>query len=96
MPPAAQPPEPSGPGCGCGSGQGHGPSCSPKLPEKKLAPAAPATPEPPVRPVDFVCEADVRAAIDGNRKIAIGPATIVTPSARDLAAASGVLIPVNK
>jgi hypothetical protein len=32
-----------------------------------------------------VCEADVRAAIRENRKIAIGPKTIITPSARDLA-----------
>ena len=33
----------------------------------------------------------VRAAIAANRKIAIGPRTIVTPSARDLAGAAGVL-----
>jgi len=104
---SASPPAPlpvpaaaAGPGCGCGSGGGSGPSCSPKLPPR-AAPSPPAMdaahepaaakPEPPPRPVDFVCEADVRAAIDGGRKIVIGPATIVTPSARDLAAAAGVL-----
>jgi hypothetical protein len=41
--------------------------------------------------VDFVCEADVRAAIGEKRKITIGPGTIVTPSARDLAGAADVL-----
>jgi hypothetical protein len=42
--------------------------------------------------VDFVCEADVRDAIRQNRKIYIGPRTIVTPSARDLAAANDILV----
>jgi ethanolamine utilization cobalamin adenosyltransferase len=45
--------------------------------------------------VDFVCEADVRAAIGEKRKIYIGPGTIVTPSARDLAGAADVLAPVK-
>jgi hypothetical protein len=35
--------------------------------------------------VDFVCEADVRDAIRAGNKIFIGPKTIVTPAARDLA-----------
>jgi hypothetical protein len=42
--------------------------------------------------VDFVAEADVRAAIQENLKIYIGPKTIVTPSARDLAGPSDVLV----
>jgi len=41
--------------------------------------------------MDFVCEADVRDAIRENRKIPIGPKTIVTPAARDLAAPSDIL-----
>jgi hypothetical protein len=41
---------------------------------------------------DFVCEADVRAAIRDQRKIYIGPKTIVTPSARDLAEPSDILV----
>jgi ethanolamine utilization cobalamin adenosyltransferase len=45
--------------------------------------------------VDFVCEADVRAAIRENRRISIGPKTIVTPSARDLADPSGILVLVQ-
>jgi hypothetical protein len=43
-------------------------------------------------PADFVCEADVRAAIKENRKIYIGPKTVVTPSARDLAGPSDILV----
>jgi len=54
---------------------------------KKEAAAAPA---PPV--VNFVCEADVRAAIQERRKIRIGPKTIVTPSARDLAGPFDILV----
>jgi len=45
--------------------------------------------------VDFVCEADVRAAIREDRKISIGPRTIVTPSARDLAGPSDILVLVK-
>ena len=58
---------------------------------------APPMPAPPPAelvppPADFVCEADVRAAIRENRKITIGPRTIVTPSARDLAAPNDILV----
>jgi ethanolamine utilization cobalamin adenosyltransferase len=42
--------------------------------------------------VEFVCEADVRQAIKENRKIYIGPKTLITPSARDVAAASDILV----
>jgi ethanolamine utilization cobalamin adenosyltransferase len=42
--------------------------------------------------VDFVCEADVRAAIREGRKIYIGAKTIVTPAARDLAGPSDILV----
>ena len=43
-------------------------------------------------PVAFVCEADVRTAIRESRPIVIDDRTIVTPAARDLAAAHGVLL----
>ncbi|MFN7995810.1 MAG: aldehyde dehydrogenase family protein [Bryobacteraceae bacterium] len=58
------------------------------------APAAekPAATAPPPVIVDFVCEADVRDAIKQSRKIHIGPKTIVTPSARDLATPSDILV----
>jgi hypothetical protein len=42
--------------------------------------------------VDFVCEADVRQAMKEDLKIYIGPKTIVTPSARDLAGPSDILV----
>lgn len=35
-------------------------------------------------PVDFVCEEDVKLALRQNRKIVVGPRSILTPSARDL------------
>lgn len=50
------------------------------------------SPSPALKVVDFVCENDVRAALNRNEKIAIGPRTIVTPSARDLAADKDVLV----
>ncbi len=56
--------------------------------------AAPAVPEPTV--VDFVCEDDVRKAIAQSKKIFIGPKTIVTPSARDLAGPHDILILTKK
>lgn len=54
----------------------------------------PETPPPASsgQPVDFVCEADVRDAIRENRKIYIRPQTIITPSARDLAEPSDILV----
>ena len=42
--------------------------------------------------VDFVCEADVRAAAEEGRKIFIGPKTIVTPLARELGSRSDILV----
>jgi acetaldehyde dehydrogenase (acetylating) len=59
--------------------------------EPKAAPQ-PAAPSPP-KPVPFVCEDDVRAAIRGNSRIVVGKKTIVTPSARDLAEANDVFVP---
>ena len=52
---------------------------------------APVKTDPPPQPVAFVCEADVRTAIRENRKITVGPKTIITPSARDLAAQFNIL-----
>jgi acetaldehyde dehydrogenase (acetylating) len=50
--------------------------------------------EPPI--TDFVCEDDVRKAIAQSKKIFIGPKTIVTPSARDLAGPHDILILTKK
>ncbi len=64
-------------------------AAAPKPPEPAPAPR-PA--EPPRVVVDFVCEADVRDAIREKRKIYVGPKAIVTPSARDLAGPSDILV----
>jgi acetaldehyde dehydrogenase (acetylating) len=60
--------------------------------------AAPAPPPPPARPapaepaVDFVSEDDVRRALRDGRHIHVRRRGIITPSARDLAAGTDVLI----
>jgi acyl-CoA reductase-like NAD-dependent aldehyde dehydrogenase len=59
-------------------------ACAPEPPVSRPAAAAPVVP--------FVCEADVREAISNSAKIFIGPKTIVTPSARDLANAHDILV----
>jgi len=61
-------------------------------PEPEIAPPAPP-PQPAT--VDFVCEADVREAIAKKRKIFVHRKSIVTPSARDLAAPSDILVMVR-
>jgi acetaldehyde dehydrogenase (acetylating) len=45
-------------------------------------------------PLDFVCEEDVRLAIQAGRKIVVSERAIVTPAARDLAEAHRVFSPV--
>jgi acetaldehyde dehydrogenase (acetylating) len=56
-------------------------------------PAAPIEPpKPQITMVDFVCENDVRAALEQSRKIYIGPKTIVTPAARELADRYDILV----
>ena len=53
----------------------------------------PAASAPAAQPVvDFVCEADVRAAIKNGRKIFIAPRAIVTPAARDVPGASETIV----
>ena len=51
-----------------------------------------AAPAPKPRPVDFVSEAEIRAAVKRKTKIIVGPKTIITPAARDLAAEYDVLV----
>jgi acetaldehyde dehydrogenase (acetylating) len=90
---AQSPATPAAPSCGCGvkpAAEGaYAPAAS-----AKPAPAAP--PAPPVTIVDFVCESDVRAAIAQGRKIFIGPRTIVTPSARELAGRDEILVQAER
>ena len=49
------------------------------------APVETGSPSEPGRPVEFVCEDDVRRAVEAGRCIAVDERTIVTPAARDLA-----------
>lgn len=54
--------------------------------------AVPRPAEPRGSVVEFVSESDVRSAVSRGEKIFIGPKTIVTPSARDLAATHDVFV----
>jgi acetaldehyde dehydrogenase (acetylating) len=58
----------------------------------ELQPAKPIAEKKETKPVGFVCEDDVRAAIQANSKIVVGKKTIITPSARELAEASDVFV----
>ena len=63
--------------------------------ELEPSPPAPAFPKVPAKkdkPVGFVCEDDVRAAVLANAKIVVGKKTIITPSARDLGDARDVFV----
>jgi hypothetical protein len=87
-------PSTAAPTCGCAPPAPAAAQCACQAP----APATPAPAPPSAEPeiVDFVCEADVRNAMKHSRKIHIGPKTIVTPSARDLAAPSDILVLVQR
>jgi len=61
---------------------------APTKPDAQLS----AAPAPKPRPVDFVSEAEIRAAVKRKTKIIVGPKTIITPAARDLAAEYDVLV----
>jgi acetaldehyde dehydrogenase (acetylating) len=43
-----------------------------------------------LKPLDFVCEEDVRLAIQAGRKLVVSERAIVTPAARDLGEANRV------
>jgi acetaldehyde dehydrogenase (acetylating) len=58
----------------------------------ELEPQKPKVEKKETRPVGFVCEEDVRAAVLANSKIIVGKKTIITPSARELAEANDVFV----
>lgn len=60
-------------------------TCEPCSAPKRTPDPQPQPAQQPVAITDFVCEDDVRQALRNNRKIFIGPKTIITPSARELA-----------
>jgi acetaldehyde dehydrogenase (acetylating) len=59
---------------------------------KELESAKPKVEKKDTKPVGFVCEDDVRVAMQANSKIVIGKKTIITPSARELAEAGDVFV----
>jgi hypothetical protein len=66
------------------------PAPSPQAQAPLAAPPKPS--QPPIQIAEFVSESDVRTAIGRGEKIYLGPKTIVTPSARDLADANEVFV----
>ena len=57
--------------------------------------SAPSGPLPPIEngpPVEFVCEDDVRRAVEAGRRIAVNDRTIITPAARDLGEQHGIFV----
>ena len=87
----AQTTAPAAPTCGC---ELKFTSPAPAPPAAEPPATIPAPPPPAI--VDFVCEDDVRRALASGRKIFIGPRTIVTPSARDLANQHDVLVAAQR
>ncbi len=70
-----------------GAAQAASPTAAAGTPE-----SSPAPPAPPVVVVPFVSEDDVRQAILKEQKIYTDASTIVTPAARDLGDARGILV----
>lgn len=82
---AAEPPKPMAMAAAAGAG----------ATEKKSVPIAasqPAAASPAIQVEEFVSESEVRTAMTKNAKIYIGPKTIVTPAARDLADSNQVFV----
>ena len=72
---------------------------APSAPPAPLAPAPLAPPAPvatlapdTAKPVSFVCEDDVRAALRKGEKIVVGEKTIITPAARDAGEAARIFV----
>ena len=94
VPGAPSGPPPPGNSCGCSlPSQGSVPAQDAE-PRRAIAnpaveagspPASSSASAPPKpKPVDFVCEDDVRLALTKGEKIFVGSRTIITPAARDL------------
>jgi acyl-CoA reductase-like NAD-dependent aldehyde dehydrogenase len=89
---------PNGGGNGIGAASQAAPAPAPSAPPAgdggQASPPAPRTPSPAAsngkRAVDFVCEDDVRRAIQKGEKIYTNARTIITPAARDMGEASEV------
>lgn len=69
--------------------QFHPPAEPAPPPARPTAPEA--TPDPP-EPASFVCEEDIRQAVNEDRKIHVDGKSIITPAARDLGNQKAVLV----
>ena len=78
-----------------GAATAEAPGAAPPSGSPGTGEAAGREPAAPERPAAFVCEADVRGALDAGRPIRIDRRTIVTPAARDLAAGREVLLEID-
>ena len=93
--PTAQSPQAGGNGGGASAQPTPAPAPpAPTANDGGRAPAPKQTPSPAAsngkRAVDFVCEDDVRRAIQKGEKIYVGARTIITPAARDMGEAAEV------
>ncbi|MBI4475142.1 MAG: hypothetical protein HY646_20925 [Acidobacteria bacterium] len=76
-------------------GAAQAPTAPPLSSFKELEPPKPKAETRDAKPAGFVCEDDVRSAVQGNSKISIGKKTIITPSARELGEANDVFVVVE-
>jgi acetaldehyde dehydrogenase (acetylating) len=88
-PPAASQPEPPA-SCGCNAAPVVQHAASPAPSSAAPEPVTPAAPAAPA--VDFVCEDDVRRAMNAGHKIRLAAKAILTPSARDLGERNDVFL----
>jgi hypothetical protein len=70
------------------------PALKPQPEPPQPPPAPPQPPAPKPQAVPFVCEDDVRRALDKGEKIHINAKTILTPSARDLGQEKNIFVSV--
>jgi acetaldehyde dehydrogenase (acetylating) len=68
------------------------PAAPPLSSYAQIEPPKPKAEKNESKPVGFVCEEDVRAAVVAKSKIVVGKKTIITPSARELAEANDIFI----
>lgn len=76
-------------------GAAQAPTAPPLSSFKELEPSRPKAEKKEPTLAGFVCEDDVRSAIQGNSKITVGKKTIITPSARELGEANDVFVVVE-
>ncbi len=88
---AAGPPAPAAAPAGAAPADDPSPA-PPTPPAASTAPARVDAPTGQSAAVEFVCEDDVRQAVEVGRRIAVDERTIITPAARDLGERHGVFV----